>query len=307
MSHSIGSIFFDIPIFNASGCWSMNEEQIDELYNSELGGVVTKTCSIFSKSGNVEPNYYREGDIHFNSKGLPNNGYDYYKKLSTKFTNKPYILSIAYTNIHELWTILNDYDNFLDKYALVEINLSCPNVDTRIPGYHLEDIEEILITLKDADFDNMHVGFKLPPYFEIEFIHKLSLLLNKYESCLYFIVVSNSIPNGFPTTQNTEPILDNLYGGISGKFNKYISLSNVKTFFGKLNRTISIVGCGGIENNKDILEYFKYGASFVQLASCFYDSSSNKLNIQKINELIFKYKNPDNTLIDTSEFSLGIK
>ena len=211
MSHSIGSVNFDIPIFNASGCWSMNEEQIVELYNSELGGIVAKTCSIFAKNGNDEPNYYKEGHVHFNSKGLPNNGYDYYKKLSTKITNKPYILSIAYTNIHELLIILNDYDNFLDKYALVEINLSCPNVDTRIPGYHLEDIEEILINVKAADFDNIHLGFKLPPYFEIEFINNLSNLLNNYETCLYFIVVSNSIPNGFPTTQNSEPILANLF------------------------------------------------------------------------------------------------
>jgi dihydroorotate dehydrogenase (fumarate) len=297
MSHSIGNVNFDIPILNASGCWSMNEEQIVELYNSELGGIVAKSCSIFSKSGNDEPNYYKEGDIHFNSKGLPNNGYDYYKKLSAKFTNKPYILSIAYNNIHELLVILDDYDNFLDysldRCSLVEINLSCPNVDTRIPGYHLEDIENILIHLKAADYDNIHIGFKLPPYFEIEFIDKLSELLNKYESCFYFIVVSNSIPNGFPTTQDKEPALANLYGGISGKFNKYIALSNVKTFFGTLNRSISIVGCGGIENNEDVLEYFKYGASFVQLASCFYDSSSNKLNIQKINDLIFKYKNPN--------------
>ena len=37
---------------------------------------------------------------------------------------------------------------------------------------------------------------------------------------------------------------------------------------------------------EDILEYFKYGASFVQLASCFYNSQTNKLNISKINNLI---------------------
>ena len=313
MSHSIGNVRFEIPIMNASGCWSMNEEQIDELYNSELGGVVTKTCSIFSKNGNKEPNYYKDGDIHFNSKGLPNNGYDYYKNLAKKYTKKPYILSIAYTNIHELLTILNDYDYYLDYYldrcSLVEINLSCPNVDTRIPGYHLEDIENILIHLKAADYD-INIGFKLPPYFEIEFIHNLSNLLNKYEACIYFIVVSNSIPNGFPTTQNKEPILENVYGGVSGKLNKYIALSNVRTFSEKLNKSVCIVGCGGIENNKDVLEYFKYGASFVQLASCFYDSSCNKLNIKKINDLVFKFKNPNffyNPLImDHSEFSLVI-
>lgn len=310
MSHSIGSVYFETPILNASGCWSIDQEQIIELYNSELGGVVSKSCSIFSKKGNDEPNYHRNGDFHFNSKGLPNFGYDYYKKISNTITNKPFVLSIAYNNIHELLIILNDYDNYVKKYSLVEINLSCPNVDTRIPGYHLKDIEDILLQIKLAYYDNIHIGFKLPPYFEIEFIQKLTHLLNSYETCVYFIVVSNSIPNGFPTDSNSNPILSNKYGGISGKFNKYIALSNVKTFSDNLNKSISIVGCGGIENNEDILEYFKYGATFVQLASCFYDSRCNKLNIQKINDVIYAYKNPyfkyTALQMDPSEFSLVI-
>ena len=286
--HKIGYVSFDNPILNASGCWSMNEEQICELENSKLGGVVSKTCSIFRKEGNKEPNYHydEKNNVHFNSKGLPNFGYDYYKNISNKIKDKPFIISIAYSNIYELVIMLNDYDQFVDKNVLVEINVSCPNVDSRIPGYHIEDMEELLQTIKDLDYDNVCVGLKLPPYFEIEFINKLSILFNKYENCLYFIVVSNSIANGFPTSSNKEPILANHYGGISGKFNKYISLSNVKTFAALLQKTITIVGCGGIETNEDILEYFKYGASFVQLASCFYNSQTNKLNISKINNLI---------------------
>jgi len=297
--YKIGYIVFDNPILNASGCWASNEEQITELDNSNLGGIVTKSCTIFCKDGNKEPNYYysEKDNIHFNCKGLPNFGYDYYKQLSKKVNNKPFIISIAYTNIYEMAIILNDYDKHFDKhfdkhdkYVLVEINMGCPNVDERIPGYHLEDIEMLLENIKHADYDNICVGLKLPPYFEIEFMNKLCLLFNKYESCLYFIVVSNSIPNGFPTLTSKPCILTNTYGGISGKFNKYISLSNVKTFNGLLNKSITVIGCGGIENCEDILEYFKYGASFVQLASCFYDSNTNKLNIEKINNVINEYK-----------------
>jgi len=314
--YKIGYTTFETPILNASGCWSSNEEQLNELINSDLGGVVTKSCSIFSKDGNKEPNYYysEKDNIHFNCKGLPNFGYDYYKNISqktnNKTNNKPFIISIAYTNIHELVIILNDYDKSIDNNVLVEINVGCPNVESRIPGYHIKDMENLLETIKTNDYDNICIGLKLPPYFELEFINRLSALFNKYESCIYFIVSSNSIPNGFPTYPNKETVLSNTYGGISGKLNKYISLGNVKMFSILLNKTISIIGCGGIERCEDILEYFKHGASFVQLASCFYDNKTNKLNISKINNVINKFKNPQKkcnlVLMDPSETSLII-
>lgn len=309
-AHHIGCITFETPILNASGCWSTSEEQINELVNSELGGVVTKSCSIFSKRGHKEPNYYysEKDNIHFNCKGLPNFGYDYYKNISLKTNKKPLIISIAYTNIYELAIMLDDYDKSVDRHVLVEINLGCPNIDSRIPGYHIEDIENVLENIKSIDYDNICIGLKLPPYFEVEFIHKLSKLFNKYESCIHFIVVSNSIPNGFPTDPNKKFALSNNYGGISGKLNKYISLGNVRTFSSLLNKTISIIGCGGIETHEDIVEYFKYGASFVQLASCFYDSKTNNLNVTKINNVINKFKNPEKickvVLMDPSESSL---
>lgn len=44
----------------------------------------------------------------------------------------------------------------------------------------------------------------------------------------------------------------------------------------------SIIGGGGIENIEDVKDYLKNGLDFVQLASCFYDVSSDSLNINKI-------------------------
>ena len=291
LNFKIGNVLFENPILNASGCWSASKEQIDELVNSKLGGIVTKTCTIFSKNGNEEPNYYydKDNDIHFNCKGLPNNGYEYYKKINNNILKKPIILSIAYTELNELLMILNDYNKHASKDVVVEINMSCPNVETRIPGYHIEDIERVLSSIKNMNYSNLHIGFKLPPYFEIDFMKMLASLFNAYQSIIYFIVSSNSIPNSLPIKNNMDPILSNVYGGISGKFNKYIALSNVKTFHSLLCKTIVIVGCGGIETCEDVMEYLHFGASFVQLASCFYNEKTNSLDINKINDIVEKY------------------
>jgi len=292
----IGDILFEYPVLNASGCWCINENQIVKLYNSKLGGVVTKTCTITQKTGNLMPNYYYDykNNIHFNSKGLPNFGYDYYKNIITKYNEyeKPIILSVAYENLEDIGLILTDYENFANKNVLVEINMSCPNVHSRIKGYHKKDIIKLLDFLSSLKLKFVKIGLKLPPYFEIEFITKLSKILNNYTSFLKFIVVSNSIPNTVILNDNThEPILSNKYGGMSGKLNKHISLSNVMTFSKTLSKEIKIIGCGGIETIEDILEYFKYGASFVQLASCFYYQTLNELNISKINDLILNNEN----------------
>jgi dihydroorotate dehydrogenase len=125
-NYQLGRVIFEHQILNASGCWAANEEQINNLVNSKLSGVVSKTCTIFSKKGNPECNYYKleNENIHFNSKGLPSLGYSYYREISNKITNKPFILSIAYDLQENMGPILKDYDESRTKPSLVEINMS---------------------------------------------------------------------------------------------------------------------------------------------------------------------------------------
>jgi len=293
MSYLIGNIPFIVPILNASGCWSLNEEQLTELFESKLGGIVTKTCTIFCKEGNPEPNYYQlENNIHFNSKGLPNLGYQYYKNLSKKFNEKfnekPFILSIAFEDFDKLKILLQDYNNFIDTNMLVEINLSCPNTNNEIPGYNKHCLEGLLHALTGYNLTKVQFGFKLPPYFVKQDIYQLSELFNSYPKLLAYIVVSNSIPNCLPIVEG-KTVLSTTFGGMSGKINKYIALGNVVLFSQHLNKQIKIVGCGGIETLADVNDYLQNGADFVQLASCFYDQQNNKLNIEKINNLINNY------------------
>jgi dihydroorotate dehydrogenase (fumarate) len=296
MSYTIGSIIFDVPILSASGCWASNKEQISELYDSELGGVICKTCTLFSKEGNPEPSYYvsqYNNNVHFNSKGLPNLGYDYYKGISTTDTdtnNKPIILSIVFENYDKLKILLQDYDKCVNKNVLVEINLSCPNLECEIPGYNIHFIHKLLLALSGYELTRIKFGFKLPPYFERNVIKSLAELFNQADSILAYIVSSNSIPNCLPLV-NGEPYLSTVYGGMSGKMNKHIALSNVFSFSRYITKDIAIIGCGGIETLEDINDYLSNGARFVQIASCFYNSEKNNLDIDKINNLIHEFKN----------------
>ena len=275
---------------NASGCWCFDEKQIKQIYNSNLGAVVTKTCTLFPNDGNIEPTYYASDNIHINSKGLPNKGYQYYKKLYTNFTNKPFILSVSWENEENTCKLLKDYDLFVIKSELIELNLSCPNLNHSIPSYDYLLLNQILLCLNNLKLKNINFSLKLSPYLDHYLCDKIIdiINLNNNNKIIKYIVLSNSIPNCIILKDN-QFVLSKKFGGLSGKLNKYISLSNVYYFKDKLDKDIKIIGCGGIDTIEDVNDYLNNGANFVQLASCFYDESSNSLDINKIDELIKNY------------------
>ena len=68
-----------VPIYNASGCHCVTIQELDELYNSSAGAIVTKSTTVNERKGNPKPRYH---DIttgtdprilgSINSSGLPN-------------------------------------------------------------------------------------------------------------------------------------------------------------------------------------------------------------------------------------------
>ena len=285
---------------NASGCWCASEEQLDELFNTKLNYIVTKTCTLYPKKGNEEPTYYTNNNVHINSKGLPNEGYNYYKSMYLKYKNtnngKQFILSVAWEHNQEnTLEILKDYNNFVSSEELVELNLSCPNLNHEIPSYNDELLDKILQSINNLCLDKLIFSLKLSPFLDHQLSNKIINVINNNATCknankIKYIVLSNSIPNGL-MLENGEPVLSNIYGGLSGKLNKFIALSNIHYFRSRINKQIELIGCGGIENIEDVNDYLNNGATYVQLGSCFYDSSLNCLQYNKINSLVAQYEN----------------
>ena len=281
----IDGIIFKNPILNSSGCWCNTKQQIEKLYNSDLGGVVLKTCSLYPNDGNGAVNYYNNkvDDIKLNCKGLPNKGYEYYRDIVLEYNKKPLILSVTTKSYDDLRFILLDFDFHIKNKVMVEINMSCPNIEYRIPGYHCKDILKLVEYLSNLNTKKIVYGIKLPPIFEIEKCIKISKILNDNNDIIRFIVCSNTIPNGY----TRDIILSNVYGGISGRINKYIALSNVKTF-NNILKNIHIIGCGGVYDTDDIVDYINEGASLVQIGSSVYNDVIDELDVEKINEMIIR-------------------
>jgi dihydroorotate dehydrogenase (fumarate) len=200
----------------------------------------------------------------------------------------------------------------------LEFNLSCPNVigksqigyDFKATNTLLEHIFNI-IENKIQLFNiiklehNINIGFKLPPYFDLIQFKQISEIINtyynKYKDNKYFsishITCINSLGNGFVFDDNYKPAIKPKggLGGIGGLVTKPIGLSNVKNLRELLHNDIKIIGCGGISNSNDIIEYLLVGADFVEIGTYLYDNVMfEDENYLKYNDYYYLYDDNDN-------------
>ena len=297
---TIGNLYIEGCIGNASGPRCTSIEELDELVNTlSCSLVVTKSSTIEPRIGNEEPRYgvIKEGTI--NSMGIPNFGYKYYQNyINNNTSSKPIFHSIIPFSNDDLTMMLLDLGNNCktDSY-FVEINLSCPNiVGKSIIAYdftklemYLENIHDIIsngINDNNIMFDEfMTVGIKLPPYYLLEDFITVSKIINKYNT-IKFVTCINSVINGLDVDIDTEHTIikpkDGL-GGIGGLYCLPTALANVRQFSQLLN--VDVIGCGGVSTGSDVFKHILCGAAFVQIGSTFMIEGTSCFNrIQ--NELI---------------------
>lgn len=283
----IGDKYVNI-IMNASGCWVITKEQINNIANlKDNKTVITKTCTLKENKGNELPNYIKINEtMCINSMGIPNMGYQYYRDLFPIYwkDDTTFIISMDASNWDNLKTMLLDYNKFIkniknNNYSreLVELNISCPNISKngykrRLISYDAETLEILLKNLKDLNLDYINFGMKLSPTPDIELINEISTVLNKFIDIVKYIVCSNTIPNNMILNTSGKPILSNKTGGISGLPCKLLSISNIYQYSQLIDKNIIIIGCGGIENINDIKDYLNAGAKCIQIGKLIYDN-----------------------------------
>ena len=280
----IGDVLFDTPIMNASGPSCTSKQELFNILFSESAAIVTKSCTLESRTGNDKPRYWHNDKLSINSMGLPNNGYQYYvdvlKHMSYFSRTKPYIMSIAGMNCKDNIEIINCINStiHLEKVHFdvgIEINLSCPNIINK--GQLAYDFSAMDFYLSKLFTECLHdkikiIGIKLPPYFELHHFKVVADIIKKYP--INFVTTINSIGNGLVIDIEKEaPVIapKEGIGGIGGSVVKQTALSNVYNFSKQfVNTDIKIIGCGGVENGSDVFEYILAGAAAVQVGTQFY-------------------------------------
>lgn len=279
-------------LMNASGCRSKTKEQLHNLIHNGMNTIVSKTCTLNPNDGNPEPNFIEiNNHTSINCLGMPNYGYTYYRDCYIEFKklNVTYIISMDASNWDELQNMLLNYDKYISTHGninqreFVEINASCPNkqvilpaITSRIIAFDPVSLARLLENIKLLDLQHITIGLKLSPYIDRYLLDEISKVLITYSRLVHYIVCCNSIPNGMVIDPiNKKPVLSVNTGGISGTTNKLLGISNVYQFVNifkdKLEQhIIHVIGCGGIENSDDVIDYLNAGAVCVQVGRILY-------------------------------------
>ncbi|CAG8450299.1 9267_t:CDS:2 [Diversispora eburnea] len=194
------------------------------------------------------------------------------------------------------WSDPNSVDDYikgikrLGRYAdILVINVSSPNTpglrDLQRKEIFKKLLNEVVITRNELSNPRPALLVKIAPDLSDKELSDIADAV--IESNIDGIIVSNTTISRPETLQSGGLI--NEIGGLSGPPLKPLALNTLEKMNKLTKGKITLIGCGGISNAKDVLEYAKAGATLVQLyTSLSYDGAGKVREIK--DELIKELK-----------------
>ena len=240
-------------LLNASGC--LDALTAPEVARS-LDAFVTKTVTPLPRDGNA-PVRIAETDVGMlNSIGLANPGIDLFLSRSLPQLAKlevPIWVSVGGFAADEYAEICSRLDDQAEV-AAIELNVSCPNVDSAA-----QSAAQIVATSRLAT--RKQLWAKLSPAVpEIAEVGRAA-----QEAGADGLSLVNTIRGLKLDDRTLEPALGPGAGGLSGPALKPIALAAVHACYRAT--ALPIVGMGGVQTGRDVLDFVAAGAQHVALGT----------------------------------------
>lgn len=249
------------PTILASGILGLSAESFGNVVIGGAGAIVTKSVGLRPRKGYANPTVVETSCGLINAMGLPNPGITEFVKeiCEVKNLGVPVIVSV--------------YGFSADEYAIVakkavdagadsvELNVSCPHVkDTGSEiGQNPEILAEVVRKVK-ASIDKP-VFVKMSP--NVTNITENAEVAAKAGADA--LTTINTVKAMAIDTETAMPILSNKTGGLSGTAIKPIAVRCVYEIYEKVK--VPIIGCGGITNWRDAVEFLLAGATAIQIGT----------------------------------------
>jgi len=248
------------PFMNAAGVLGISLDILRRVHMAGAGAAVTKSIGPEPRNGHKNPTFiFLEFGV-LNAMGLPNPGAEYFlKKFSG--TDFPVIASFFGSNFEDFVKVAKILTEA--GVSALELNCSCPNVieEMGMLAADSRNVGQVTAAVKQAT--SLPVFVKLSP--SVTDIVKVAKAAQ--EAGADAITATNTLRAIAINAELKTPILANVTGGLSGSALKPISLRCVWEIYE--NVEIPIIGCGGVENWRDAVEYFLAGASALQVGTAF--------------------------------------
>ena len=251
------------PVMTASGTFGYGMEYEHLFDIQKLGAIVCKGTAHEPWEGNPQPRIAETDNGMLNSIGLQGIGVDALIKEKTPVWagwQVPMIVNIVGRTIDNYTDVARKLDK-VPGVAGLEINISCPNVKEGGAEFGSSPETAGKVTAAVRKATTLPIIVKLTPNTgEIVRIAQATAAAGADALCLINTVKGMAI-----NIKTRKPMLGNTYGGLSGPAIKPVALYMVYQVFKAVN--IPIVGCGGITNANDAIEFFMAGATAIEVGT----------------------------------------
>ena len=250
------------PVMPASGTFSWGVEFARQFDVNRLGAVVSKGVTLRPRDGNPQPRTVETPAGMLNSIGLQNPGVErIVAEMAPVWAawETPVIVNVAGETADDFGALASALDG-VPGVAALELNISCPNVDDVL------DIGQSVLAAAHATRAAVRAA-------ELPVIAKLTPAAQEpaqiARACVdegaAAICAVNTVPGMAIDAEARRPVLARGSGGLSGPAIKPIALRVVY----ETARAVSVpvIGCGGIRNGLDAVEFLMAGATAVQVGT----------------------------------------
>jgi dihydroorotate dehydrogenase (NAD+) catalytic subunit len=257
---SVGNIKLERPTILASGILGISLDVFTRIYRAGAGAVVTKSLSKEPWEGYSNPTIFSvKGGGWLNAVGLSNPGAPYFAKMISSNNEVPIIVSLVGSVEEDFDFMIKQFEN--SKIIAYELNLSCPHV--KKVGLEVGDDQELVKKI----VKRVKSATQVPVIAKVGLgtTHYIDTVKAACDAGIDAITAINTLRAMAIDVETQRPILSNKIGGLSGLPIKPVAVRCVYEI--SSNFEIPIIGCGGISDWDDAVEFILAGASAVQIGS----------------------------------------
>jgi dihydroorotate dehydrogenase (NAD+) catalytic subunit len=254
------------PIINASGTFdaiaaraAFGERLVERF---PFAAFVTKTVTVEPRQGNAPPRLWELAGGMINSIGLPNKGLKGF--LSSDLPQLaglpvPLIVNVMGFTRDEVATLVQAFGE-RDEVAALELNVSCPNVESGLEfGASPDELQGLIERVRPATSKPLIVKLT-PNATDVAAVARAAEAAGA--SALSLI---NTLRGMALDPRSGRPWLGAVTGGVSGPAVRAIALAQVRAVRAAVS--IPVVGIGGVQRGQDALDLLRAGADVVAVGT----------------------------------------
>ncbi len=255
------------PVMTASGTSGYGPEYAPFIDVSSLGAFVTKAVTAQERKGNPQPRTVETAAGMLNAIGLANVGLERFVTEKIPFLATlgiPVIANVAGHDPDEFAMVSARLDE-IPCISGVELNVSCPNVSGGLDYSTNATQLEALVTTVRPRVRRAALIVKLSP--NVTDIAEMARAAVRGGAEALSMI--NTLSGMAINVDTFRPLLANVTGGLSGPAIKPVAIRMVHKVYSEVARDagVPIIGMGGIQNWRDVVEFHLAGASAVAVGT----------------------------------------